>query len=82
MATVIANAHAAKSMTETLLFAGVILAMCALTGLLFSLAGPLAQRLGPAGLNVTTRVMGLLLAAIAVGMLAEGIVGLIPALGK
>jgi len=80
MATILANAHAATGLSEKLGFSAVILGMWKLTGALFTLAGPIARRLGPAGVNVMTRVMGLLLAAIAMGMLAEGLTGLFPVL--
>ncbi|MEK9662755.1 MAG: MarC family protein [Alphaproteobacteria bacterium] len=58
----------------------VILARSALVGALFCLGGPLSKRLGTAGMGVVTRVMGMILAAIAVGMLAEGLGALLPGL--
>ncbi|MFO1145408.1 MAG: MarC family protein [Rhodospirillales bacterium] len=58
----------------------VVLGLSALVGLLFHFAGPLSRRLGEAGMGVVTRVMGMVLCAIAMGMLAEGIKGLLPAL--
>ncbi len=82
MATIIATAGHAAGLPEKLAHSAVILGICAVAGALFSFAGPLALRLGPAGLNVVTRVMGLVLAALAAGMIAEGVVGLIPALAR
>ena len=38
------------------------------------------KRLGVSGMGVVTRIMGLILAAIAMGMLAEGLKGLLPGL--
>lgn len=58
----------------------VVLALSAFTGLLFSFAGPIADRLGESGIGVVTRVMGLILAAIAMGLLAEGLKGMLPGL--
>jgi len=55
-------------------------ALAALTGLVFSFAGPISRRLGDSGMGVVTRVMGLVLAAIAMGMLAEGLKALLPGL--
>ena len=64
----------------------VITAVCALTALVmwvtFRSAGPIARRLGPIGLNVVTRVMGILVSATAFGLLARGLTGLMPGLGR
>ena len=57
-------------------------ALCALTGLLFAYSKPIANRLGESGMAVVTRVMGMVLVAIAMGMLAQGLTSLIPALGR
>jgi len=46
----------------------------------FSLAGRIAHALGKTGINVMTRLMGLLLAALAVEVMSEGLVRLFPAL--
>ena len=45
-----------------------------------SFAAPIAKRLGESGIGVVTRVMGLVLAAIAMGLLAEGLKGMLPGL--
>lgn len=58
----------------------VIVVMAAITGGLFCLAGPIARYLGRSGIGVVTRVMGMILAAIAVGMLADGLKALLPGL--
>ena len=46
------------------------------------LAPLISQRLGTTGMNIVTRIMGLILAAIAVEFIAKGIRGLFPALGS
>ena len=43
-------------------------------------ASPIAEKLGLTGLNIATRILGLLLAAMAVQTMAEGLKGLFPAL--
>jgi multiple antibiotic resistance protein len=48
----------------------------------FRSAGPIARRLGPIGLNIATRVMGILVTATAFGMLARGLGGLLPGLTR
>ena len=60
----------------------VIVALAAATGLLFHFAGPVSKQLGQSGMGVVTRVMGLVLAAIAMSMLTAGLKGLLPGLGS
>jgi multiple antibiotic resistance protein len=47
--------------------------------IILSLAVPLGKRLGTAGINIATRIMGLLLAAMAVQFVANGLIALFPA---
>ncbi len=54
--------------------------LCVLTGLLFAYSKPIANGLGESGMAVVTRIMGMILVAIAMGMLAEGLTSLIPVL--
>lgn len=46
------------------------------------LSVPIANRLGTIGINIFTRLMGLILAAMAVEFIAHGLVGLFPALAN
>jgi multiple antibiotic resistance protein len=46
----------------------------------FSLSGKIAKALGKTGINVMTRLMGLLLAALAVEVMSDGLVKLFPIL--
>jgi multiple antibiotic resistance protein len=57
-----------------------ILAVCALTWITLSLAGPIGAKLGTTGLNIATRLLGLLLAALAIQTMAEGLRQLFPGL--
>ena len=50
------------------------------TYLVFSASGRIAQVLGRSGINVMTRLMGLILAAMAVELLADGLTKLFPVL--
>ncbi len=52
------------------------------TFLAFSAAGPIAKWLGRTGINVMTRLMGLILAALAVEIMADGLVKLFPVLAS
>ena len=69
--------HSALSKIEISVVVVVIAAFC---GLLFSFAAPISKRLGKAGMGVVTRIMGMILSAIAIGMLADGLKGLLPGL--
>ena len=59
---------------------GCILAVCALTWITLRLAGPIGAKLGTTGLNIATRLLGLLLAALAIQTMAEGLRQLFPGL--
>jgi multiple antibiotic resistance protein len=52
------------------------------TYLVFSASSRIARVLGRTGINVMTRLMGLILAAMAVELLADGLVKLFPVLGS
>jgi len=79
IATVLVAAQYQPTISK-LEISGVILAMCVLVWILFSLAKPIADRLGAAGMAVVTRLMGMILATIASAMLAIGLKGLMPGL--
>ncbi len=80
LAAVLVAAQQHPSVLSKLEVSVVIGIISGIVGLFFSFAKPLAMKLGAPGMGVVTRVMGMILAAIAVGMLAEGIKGLFPAL--
>ena len=82
MSTVVIYAEKAKTVLQlgTLVGYGVVIALA--TALCFSLAEPIARVLGKTGINVMTRLMGLILAAIAVEVMADGLIKLFPVLGR
>ena len=80
MATVLVAAQQHPSVLSKVEISVVIAALAALCGLLFSFATPISNRLGVSGMGVVTRVMGMVIAAIAMGMLADGLKGLLPGL--
>ncbi|MDH4480812.1 MAG: MarC family protein [Rhodoferax sp.] len=81
MSTVVIYADKAKTVLQmgTLVGYGVVVALA--TALCFSLAQPIARVLGKTGINVMTRLMGLILAALAVEVMSDGLTKLFPALG-
>ncbi|HQU14862.1 MAG: amino acid transporter [Chromatiales bacterium 21-64-14] len=80
ISTVILHAQRAHGALELGLLSGVILLTALLTYVVLRLADPVARRMGVAGINIATRVSGLLLAAIAVEILAAGLLQLFPGL--
>jgi multiple antibiotic resistance protein len=82
MSTVVIYAEKAKTFLQlsTLVGYGIVIALA--TFICFSLASPISRILGKTGINVMTRLMGLILAALAVEVMADGLVKLFPALGK
>jgi multiple antibiotic resistance protein len=80
MATILVAAQQHPSVLSKGEISVVIMALAALCGLLFSFATPISKWLGESGMGVVTRIMGMILAAIAMGMLADGLKGLLPGL--
>ncbi|MGE4062440.1 MAG: MarC family protein [Rhodospirillaceae bacterium] len=71
----------AGSLLAQSIVAGVMLAVLLLTGLGFLVAGPIMKVLGVTGINVMTRVLGIILAALAVSNMVEGLKASFPVLG-
>ena len=57
---------------------GVAAAVLGVVLLLFSLASPVERLLGPTGINVVTRLLGMLLAALSVQFVLNGILAIWP----
>ena len=74
------HGHQAASLQNkvTLGFSIAAVALIALVSLY--LAEPIGKALGVTGLNITTRIMGMILAAIGVQMIATGLLVLLPGL--
>jgi multiple antibiotic resistance protein len=80
MSTVVIYADKAQTFWQlgALVGYGVVIALA--TALCFALAEPIARVLGKTGINVMTRLMGLILAALAVEVMSDGLTKLFPAL--
>ena len=80
MSTVIVMAHNAKKPMDyaAIIGSGVVIAM--LVWLTLQMAQPIARTLGRTGINIATRIMGLLVAAVAVEFIVDGLTAMIPAL--
>lgn len=82
MSTIIIYASEKKTPLHILAVCGVAIGVALVTWLALRIASQVGQRMSKTTLNIATRIMGLLLAALAVEIFAGGIVELIPALGK
>jgi len=82
MSTVVIYAERAQTMLQMALLVGYGVVIALVTAVCFALAEPIARVLGRTGINVLTRLMGLILAALAVEVMAEGLGKLFPILGR
>ncbi len=81
ISTVILDAHKGSHAGHYGVMALVLVLLSITVWLTFLIAPWVSRRLGRIGSNIVTRLMGLLLAAIAVEFMAGGLRGLFPALG-
>jgi multiple antibiotic resistance protein len=82
MSTVVIYADKAKNFYQLAMLVGYGVVIGLATALCFALADPIARVLGKTGINVMTRLMGLILAALAVEVMADGLSKLFPALAR
>ena len=81
ISTVVIYAEKTRHIWELGVLVGYGLFIGIATWLALSAAGRIGRVLGQTGINVMTRLMGLILAAIAVEVMSDGLVKLFPALG-
>ena len=81
MSTVVIYAERAHHLWQLMVLVGYGVVIGASTFICFALAEPIARVLGNTGIKVMTRLMGLILAALAVEVMAVGLVKLFPGLG-
>ncbi len=80
MSTVVIYADRAQTVWQHAALVGYGVVIAVATAICFSLADPIARVLGKTGINVMTRLLGLILAALAVEVMAEGLGQLFPGL--
>ena len=78
--SIIQGAEVADIAGGRLVLSLVVLAVALLAWLTLAMAKPIGKKLGVTGLNIATRLMGMLLAAIGVQMIAHGLAKLLPGL--
>jgi len=81
MSTVVIYADQAQTYLQHAALVGFGAVVALATAVCFTLAQPIARALGKTGINVMTRLMGLILAALSVEVMAKGLIQLFPALG-
>ncbi len=80
--SMIIAAQQSKTLLGHISLAIPIFVVAILIWLTLQLSSYIADKLGTIGINIVTRLMGLILAAMAVEFIAHGLLGLFPALGK
>lgn len=82
ISTVIIYASNAHRWWQHLVLIGYGVIIAAVAAMCFLAAQPIARFLGRTGINVMTRLMGLILAALSVEMMSDGLLKLFPGLGR
>ena len=80
ISTVIIEMHRGSGIYHIAIVLAVILVLCIILWTVLRLADPISGRLGPIGLNIINRLFGLVLTAIAVEIMANGLRELFPVL--
>lgn len=81
ISTVVIYAEQARNWLQLSALVGYGVVVAVATAICFALANPISRALGRTGINVMTRLMGLILAALAVEVMALGLLTLFPGLG-
>ena len=81
ISTIILNAHKDSGLSHYIFIGLDILILGVLLWAVFQLVPWISHHISQTGINIFTRIMGLILAAIAVEFIATGLKGLFPALG-
>lgn len=82
MSTVVIYAEKAQNFLQLSMLVGYGVVIGLATAVCFALANPIARVLGKTGINVMTRLMGLILAALAIEVMAGGLHKLFPVLSR
>lgn len=80
ISTVIIEMHRSNGIYHTILVVVSILGACIILWMVLKLARPIGSLLGPIGLNIINRLFGLILTAIAIEIIANGLKQLFPVL--
>ena len=78
--TIVVNTHHHHTIDDKLIISAISLVIAFLLWLGFYFSGPVSRLLGMQGINIVTRIMGIVLASIAFGMITSGLKALLPGL--
>lgn len=81
ISTVILFVHKHSTLTHYIILSFLILVVALISWLVLRLAPVIAEKLGQTGINIVTRIMGLLMASIGIEVMANGFKMLFPLLG-
>ncbi len=81
ISTMVIYAEKTRHWWELAVLVGYGVVVGLVTYAVFSASGKISRALGQTGINIMTRLMGLILAALAVELLADGLIKLFPVLG-
>ncbi len=82
ISTMVIYAEKTRHWWQLAVLVGYGVVVAAVTFAAFSAAGRIARALGQTGIDIMTRLMGLILAAVAVELLADGLIKLFPVLAS
>ncbi len=82
ISTVILYSHYDNTWLHLFILSGIIAVMGCVTWALLRMSDRVGKAMGTTGINIAGRLMGLILAAIAVEFIARGLTGLFPVLGR
>jgi len=82
ISTIVIYAEKTRALWELAVLVGYGVVIGIVTFIAFTASGRIARVLGRTGINVMTRLMGLILAAMAVELLADGLIKLFPVLAS
>ena len=78
--TIIVNTHQYQTIEDKVMISGVCILIAVLLWLCFFFSAPVSRMLGVSGIKIVTRIMGIVLASIAFGMITSGLKALLPGL--
>lgn len=78
--TIVVNTHQYSTIEDKVFISCVSIGIALILWLAFYFSAPVSRLLGISGINIVTRIMGIILTAIAFGMMASGFKALFPGL--
>ena len=80
ISTVIVSSHHSPTWSHRLILVGIVIMIAFVVWIVLRLASSIGDAIGATGINIGTRLMGLILAAVAVEFISSGLIVLFPVL--